>query len=271
MANLPNRADIAGAPSKANAQAAFTALYDFVASRFARGTSGVSAATEAELSSARASLGLGSFTGKNLLINGNFLVNQRSYVSGTATAGANQYTLDRWRVVASGQSLAFVALGNGREITAPAGGVEQVIEGFNIAGGNYVLNWSGTATASVGGTARTKGEVFTLPAGANVTIRFTGGTVSVAQLEPGAVVTIFEARHYGVELALCQRYYFIETMYVPDAASLPTNWFFKVAMRTTPTITGGNAGYTTFGVSTNSASHRQTAAAPATVVASAEF
>lgn len=143
---------------------------------------------------------------RNLVINGKFAVNQRAYVSGTATTAANQYTLDRWRVVTSGQNATFSASGNGNSVTAPAGGLEQVIEGANIAGGTYVMNWTGTATATVGGTARAKGETFTLTANTHVTIRFSGGTVSDVQLEPGSVVTPIEPRPYGYELALCRRY-----------------------------------------------------------------
>jgi type II secretory pathway pseudopilin PulG len=58
MSALSTRTDISGTPSKATAQAAFTALYDFVASRFQSGTTGVTAATSAELLAARTSLGV---------------------------------------------------------------------------------------------------------------------------------------------------------------------------------------------------------------------
>lgn len=179
---------------------------------------------------------------RNLLINGNFAINQRAYVSGAAVGAANTYTLDRWRVVSSGQSLTFSASGNGNSVTAPAGGLEQVIEGLSIAGGSYVLNWTGTATATVGGTARTKGEVFTLTAGSNVTVRFTGGTVSVAQLEPGTVATPFEARPYGMELALCQRYYepggaaHVFSGSVVSGGTYFHSASFKVTKRITPTM-----------------------------------
>ena len=145
---------------------------------------------------------------RNLLINGNLAINQRAYVSGTATGAANQYTLDRWRVVTSGQALTFTASGNGNQMTAPAGGVEQVIEGANIGGGTYVLGWTGTATATVNGTARAKGESFTLPANTNATVRLIGGAASLVQLEPGGTVTPFEHRPSGMELALCHRYYY---------------------------------------------------------------
>jgi hypothetical protein len=148
---------------------------------------------------------LGGF--RNLLFNSLFDVNQRGYVSGAATTSANQYTLDRWRVVVSGQSLTFSASGIGNIITAPAGGVEQVIRGYNIRGGSYVLNWTGTATATVNGTARTKGEVFTLPANTNATVRLIGGTASEAQLEFGVVCTATEYLLYADRLRQCKRFF----------------------------------------------------------------
>lgn len=146
----------------------------------------------------------GVFAGKNLLINGAFNINQRVYVSGTSTGGANQYTLDRWRVVTAGQSLVF----SGGQITAPAGGVEQVVEGGNILRtGTYTLSWTGTATATVGGSAVANGGQVSLTAGSDATVKFIGGTVSFAQLEYGSFATNFEMRPFAVELMLCQRYY----------------------------------------------------------------
>ncbi len=144
---------------------------------------------------------------RNLLINGNPIINQRGYVSGTATSGANEYTLDRWRVVTSGQSITWTDSANVRTVTAPAGGVQQVIEGLNILSGTYTLSWTGTATATVDGSSVTNGGQVTLTGGTNATVRFSGGTFSLAQFEVGTVATPFERRSYGQELALCQRYY----------------------------------------------------------------
>lgn len=145
------------------------------------------------------------FPWRNRLMNALGNVNQRGYVSGTATTGANQYTLDRWRVVTSGQNFQFLAAANGWQMFAPAGGVEQVIEGVNIEGGTYYLNWIGTATATVNGSAITKGIGFALAANTNATVRFTNGSFYQPQLEIGGV-TPFEQRPYGEELALCKRY-----------------------------------------------------------------
>lgn len=143
---------------------------------------------------------------RNLLINALGRVNVRGYVSGTVTTSANQYTLDRWRVVVSGQSLGFALTSNGYTMTAPAGGVEQVIEGSNIFGGTYVLNWQGTATATVNGVAVPKRGTFTLPANTNATVRFIGGTFYLPQLEYGAVPSQFELRMAQFEEFLCQFY-----------------------------------------------------------------
>ena len=189
---------------------------------------------------------------RNALINGNPTINQRDYVSGTATSGANQYTLDRWRVVTSGQSIAWTDSANVRTVTAPAGGVEQVIEGINLITGTYTLSWTGTATATVAGSAVANGATVSITGGANTTVRFTGGTFSLAQFEPGTRATPFERRSYGQELALCQRYYeqsfdgsnpisstgVIQNYNSSGAISTAAlQAIFKVTKRTTPTVT----------------------------------
>ncbi len=150
----------------------------------------------------------GQFAGfRNILINGNFAINQRGYVSGTAAGAANTYTLDRWKILTSGQSVTFAASGNGNQVTAPAGGLQQVIEDVNVGGGVYTLSWTGTATAAVNGTPVTNGAQVTLPANTQATVTFSGGTVSQAQLEPGYVTSPYEQRGYATELLMCQRYY----------------------------------------------------------------
>lgn len=150
-------------------------------------------------------VGTSPFGWRNKLINSRGNANQRGYVSGTATTVANQYTIDRWRVVVSGQNLTFSTSGNALNMTAPAGGVEQVIEGVNIEGGTYFMNWTGTATATVNGGAVTKGAPFALPANTNATVRFSSGTFFKPQLEIGGV-TPFEERFISIENDLCNRY-----------------------------------------------------------------
>jgi hypothetical protein len=179
---------------------------------------------------------------RNVIINGNPTINQRGYVSGTATSGANQYTLDRWRVVTSGQSITFTDSANVRTVTAPAGGCEQVVEGLNLITGTYTLNWTGTATATVDGNAVAKGGNVTLTGGTNATVRFSSGTFSLAQLEVGTVATPFERRSYGQEFALCQRYYaIIERVaigaYATSGGGVYATFTLPVNMRAAPTVT----------------------------------
>jgi hypothetical protein len=188
----------------------------------------------------------GGFSFRNRIINAQGLINQRAYVSGTATTSANQYTVDRWRVVVSGQNLTFTTTNNEVTFTAPAGGVEQVIEGLNLESGTYVLNWEGTATATVGGTAVAKGGTVTVVGGTNTTVRFIGGTFIRPQFEAGSVATPFERRPYGTELALCQRYYYRLVPATPTSSTLGvgraelstvanTMIFFPTVMRSAPT------------------------------------
>lgn len=144
---------------------------------------------------------------RNLLINALGQINQRGYISGTATTSANQYTVDRWKVLVSGQNVSWTTTNGIATFTAPAGGFAQVIEGANIQGGNYVMSWTGMATATVNGTAVANGVPFNLAANANATVVFSNGTFSMPQLELGALPTRFDWRLFGIELALCKRYF----------------------------------------------------------------
>ena len=181
---------------------------------------------------------------KNRLINAQGLINQRTYVSGTATSGANQYTLDRWRVVTSGQNLTFTTTNNVTTFTAPAGGVEQVIEGLNLESGTYVLSWTGTATAKVAGATVANGGTVTVIGGTNTTVQFASGTFSLPQFEKGSTATSFDYRPYGTESALCQRYYYrVALPYNVWAGPAAINGTgaargflqFPITMRTAPT------------------------------------
>ena len=183
---------------------------------------------------------------RNLIINGNPLVNQRAYVSGTATTVANQYTLDRWRVVVSGQAVSWTDSAGVRTVTAPAGGMEQVIEAASILAGTYTLSWTGTATATVNGNAVSNGGQVTLAGGADATVRMTGGTWSRLQLEPGSIATAFERRPFHIEIALCERYFevgpanFIGAAYTASAF-VGQQINFRTRKRTTPVIVMGTA------------------------------
>lgn len=143
----------------------------------------------------------------NKIINGNFGINRRAYVSG-ATTTAGQYTLDRWKVTGTG-GVTFSTTNNKTTVTIPSGQtVQQVIEGLNLESGAYVLSWEGTAQGRInGGAYGASGTVTaTITGGANTTIEFNAGTVALVMFEKSSVATPFEHRPYGVEWALCQRY-----------------------------------------------------------------
>lgn len=206
---------------------------------------------------ARDALGVGQLiTYRNQIVNGSGQWNQRLYVSGVATTTANQVTLDRWRVVVSGQSLAFGAgaQGQGRTITFPAGGADQVIEAAAMKGGIYTLSWVGTATATVNGVAIANGgQTAALTAYTAAKVRMIGGTGEDIQFERGSVKTPVEQRPPAVELALCQRdyakSYAIGT--APQSAAQPGRYWlagntggtingrvsFPVPMRAAPAVT----------------------------------
>lgn len=178
---------------------------------------------------------------RNLLNNARFFVNQRGYVSGTNTSFANQYTLDRWRVVTSGQNITFSDSDNIRTVTAPVGGIEQVIEGANIQSGTYTLNWTGTATATVDGGAVSKGGTVTLTGNVNATVKFSNGTVATPQLEPGSIATPPELIPIQLDTQLCKRYYeqvtiFMQVSSETAGAGIGAAVNFSVAKRVSPTI-----------------------------------
>lgn len=181
----------------------------------------------------------------NLIDNAGMLINQRGYVSGTAVGAPNTYTLDRWRVVTSGQALSWTDSAGIRTATAPAGGVETTIEGSRVAAGDYVLSWVGTAVATVNGNSVANGSAITLSGGANVVVRFSNGAVAQPQLQRGRVPTPFEWRHPALERLICQRYFLAfdyrggvitQTNFVEFLIPTPTR------MRVTPTVTNFASG-----------------------------
>jgi hypothetical protein len=193
---------------------------------------------------------------RNKLINAQGLINQRRYVSGTNFITGDRYTLDRWKIVQINQALTFTRTRNVTTFAAPAGGIEQVIEGNNMESGYYVLNWSGNATARVNNVVRAKGVKFWLVGGRDCTVTFSNGTFALPQLEKSATIHKFEYRPIGIELDLCQRYYCktYDLSVAPGTAELagaiwahtdePTSptihnigWSFPVSMRVRPECT----------------------------------
>lgn len=180
---------------------------------------------------------------KNRIINGNFNVNQRA-VSGSVVLGSGVYGHDRWKAGAGGCSYTFAISNNVTTITVSAGSLVQVVEGLNLQSGTHVLSWSGTAQGQIGGGGfGASGVTGTLTGGANATIEFDIGTLSLVQLEAGSVNTDFDHRQFDVELLLCQRYYEIGVMFHGSASfQIFATMFhylrpYVVTKRVIPTIT----------------------------------
>ena len=110
-----------------------------------------------------------------------------------------------------------------------------------------MLSWEGTAQGRIaGGSYGASGSVTaSITGGVNTTIEFNAGTVTRAQLEVGTSATPFEHRPYGMELALCQRYYYRMTATGPDTLVESGSWYsatqaacftvLPVQMRVAPT------------------------------------
>lgn len=189
---------------------------------------------------------------KNLIINGNFSVNQRGYSSGSVIS-PSVYAHDRWKSVVSNSSYTFTQNPSGQEINL-SGNLVQVIEGKNLTAGTYVLSWVGTATARVNVNSQSPGSssfqaspiiITGQNSGVEMTVQFTNGTLSKVQLNKGEVAAPFEERLYAEELRLAQRYYYqeIPTYIALDGYSAAAEGYLvigsykhKVTMRITPTV-----------------------------------
>lgn len=154
----------------------------------------------------------------NLLLNSNFALNQRNYVS-AANLASGSYGFDRWKSNYTNTTLTFTASTQGQSITInSSGGLQQVIEQGLVPSGTYTLSWTGTATGRVYNSGGTPGSyaaspvTFTADGSADVVVEFTasGGTktLSKVQFNSGTGTTWSLATPtLQTELAACQRYY----------------------------------------------------------------
>jgi hypothetical protein len=182
----------------------------------------------------------------NRIINGNFAINQRVQVSGTALAAA-AYGHDRWKAGASGCTYTFTAALPDTTVTITAGTLTQIIEAGMIEGGVYTLSWTGTAQARVyqgsptGSYAASPVITASLPAGVNTIVEFNTGTVVRAKLEIGSVATPYNRQSLAKSMADCQRYYAVTAVHAVATLAavgnyLSTSGFLPVNMRATPTL-----------------------------------
>jgi hypothetical protein len=154
---------------------------------------------------------------RNVIINGDFRINQRNYIKNTNLA-SGAYGFDRWKSNFTNTSLNFVGSPRGQSITiSSGGGLQQVIEQANIVAGTYTLSWTGTATGRIYNSELPPTSYAASPItvaindNSNIVVEFTanGGdkTLHNVQFEQGSIATPFEKRPIGLELSLCQRYF----------------------------------------------------------------
>jgi len=161
--------------------------------------------------------GLGVLSGENLIINGDFRINQHGYVSGALTDGYDFF--DRWEKLENTALSTFSTSPQGQMITygvtdAPRR-LRQTVERKNVEDDVYVLSHAGTADARVynkGSSAPLFAPtplVVTLDGSDDVRVEFYAAddTIGKVKLEHGTVPTPYVPRQYSEELALCQEYY----------------------------------------------------------------
>lgn len=150
----------------------------------------------------------------NLLINGDFKVNQRG---NTTYTEAGKYTVDRWKLLS---------------------GTVDVAENGIVLNGTIIQKLEHSPNAPVVASSNA-GSIF-YKNGA-VTISTTTPTlISFAKLEVGTTATPFSPRSYAEELAMCQRYYQIlridSACYLSNINSIYPNVNLVNHLRIKPTI-----------------------------------
>lgn len=216
---------------------------------------------------ARASLGAMSllYPGmRNLLINGDMLINQRQFAGGTLAA--NTFGYDRWRSASGAAATISVNTSSGL-ITHTSGSAIQAIENIaTLTAGRAITisvedptaNISVFVGASAGTTTNVTGTItagsgrrsvtVTPPAGGSghlyVNLTAASATYRRIQCELGDRATEWDARPAALEILLCQRYCWApaarSNMGVGHqrAGSIAVIFYrFPVEMRVAPTVT----------------------------------
>jgi hypothetical protein len=200
--------------------------------------------------------------GQNLIINGAFQINQRSYLNNTNIAASNTYTFDRWKTSSANTSIGFVPQPQGQLLTINSGGsIKQVIEVQNIDPGRYTLSWQGDILGSIynageSGPLEQSPIVVDLDGTQNVEVEFFADntspspsqTLGFVKLEKGEVPTPFKLNSLSIqgELAACQRYYYRQTAPATNrlfgtasafsATQADVYGYFPVTMRARPSV-----------------------------------
>jgi len=216
----------------------------------------------------------------NLVINGNFTINQRGYVSASNLASGD-YGFDRWKSNFTNTTLTFTSAPAGQTVTINSGGgLQQIVERANVPAGTYVLSFTGTATGRIYNSGATPPSYaaspisFTADGSANVVVEFTATgstkTLGEVKLEEGTAATGFSyaGGTIATELAACQRYYFqdavavLNTQQAVASTTVYTVYYLPQQMRANPTLTQTGASVASSNTSATTYTYDATPASP---------
>lgn len=153
----------------------------------------------------------GSITGKNLLINSNFAVNQL-VKTGTVTLADGQYGHDGFLAVGGACTYTFSKSNNITTITITSGYLAQKVNPVRVGGGAIVLSWGGTAQGKIDdwpltGLPLASGPLTrSVTGGASLVCVWGAGTLSLPKLEAGYIPTAFEFNSFEEDLLRCMPY-----------------------------------------------------------------
>lgn len=179
---------------------------------------------------------------RNRVVNGNFAINQGG-VSGSVVLAAGAYGHDQWKAGAAGCTYTFSASGGVNTLNITAGSLIQPIEGVSLRTGTHTLSWTGTAQGKIGaGSYSASGVTGSVTGGADTTIEFNTGTLSLVQLERASTASVFEFLDPTNDFQRCARFYWAGSTYWSGQATSSgragAQVKFPVRMRATPTIGG---------------------------------
>lgn len=183
----------------------------------------------------------------NKLINSSFLVNY-AQIADSGTLAANGFWREGWLAGPSGCTYSYSSASG--ILTITAGTMIQIVDGVTegISSGTHAINWEGTSPATVAGTARAKGDTFTLANRQVFTVSFGVGTMHQPQIVMGENVSAYTQPSLTMERMRCQPYFWRSPLM--DSGALATNtanWFGSIVfvpplnMRGTPIMTTFNS------------------------------
>ncbi|MEQ1930347.1 MAG: DUF2793 domain-containing protein [Parvularculaceae bacterium] len=203
----------------------------------------------------------------NLLVNGDFQINQRGFGGGALSAGA--YGFDRWKAASGGANATLSSY----TLNLASGEIEQVVEPglFGLAsfaslavtvsveapGADLTVTF-GSQSGTISSGAGRRSATLTLGAGDAGNLPFkirkasgSGVAFGRVKLEIGAAATAWAARFSAEEVRLCKRYYYrlgaqahfvLALGFAFNSTTVEARVEHPVEMRANPAMTVSNVG-----------------------------